>query len=514
MTGRASTAAKVGMKHAAERAPIWVIAVMAHLVVAAILGITYIRHDVPNGHETPETSLVPLRETPKLDDVMIVDIPRHLRDIPRVDAPDDEFSAPPPRIQAAPSSEPDTIVPAGSPRGDGAGAPAPFAGGTGGVERPGPTGFSATSRLAPRGASNPRVLRSQPFRPKVEPLLMEGLRWLREHQSEDGAWDCDGFALRCDPKRDPACSGPGSGNFDAGVTGLAILAFLGAGHDGLGPTQADEVVRKGLRWLRNAQDAEGCFGPRIDERFTYAHACATIAMCEAAAFNKGHVWRKSAQAAIDFIQSSQKPYGGWRYGVRPNESDASVTGWMLLGLKAGKDAGLVVSERSIRDGLLLLDRLTDVATGRTGYQQQGDLPVRPPGLTDRWPARESESLTAVALCARIFLGDIDDPLNASGGALISAKPPAWDETTGSIDMYYWYYGTLAMHQLGGAAWERWNERLEKVIAQNQIKDGCAAGSWDPEDPWGPEGGRVYATALMTLCLEVQWRYPRVFGARK
>ena len=43
---------------------------------------------------------------------------------------------------------------------------------------------------------------------------------------------------------------------------------------------------------------------------------------------------------------------------------------------------------------------------------------------------------------------------------------------------------------------------------------CAEGSWDPKDPWGEEGGRVYSTALMTLCLEVYYRYPKVFGTRR
>ena len=39
------------------------------------------------------------------------------------------------------------------------------------------------------------------------------------------------------------------------------------------------------------------------------------------------------------------------------------------------------------------------------------------------------------------------------------------------------------------------------------------GSWDAEGPWGAEGGRVYSTALMAMCLEVYYRYGRVFGTR-
>ena len=33
-------------------------------------------------------------------------------------------------------------------------------------------------------------------------------------------------------------------------------------------------------------------------------------------------------------------------------------------------------------------------------------------------------------------------------------------------------------------------------------------------PWGDEGGRVYSTALLTMCLEVYYRYGRVFGTKR
>jgi hypothetical protein len=398
------------MKHAAERAPIWVIAVMGHLALGAVLGTIYVRSESRPPDETTRIALIPERprDHPKLDDTIPIPRPA-LQGPPRVE--EDPFDFVPP---ADPG--PDRVDPNAPPllSDDSGGTPdaaaAPDAGmrGDPGIG-PGALGDQSGSRPGPApgrggrpGRINTRIARSQPFMPKVEPLLAGGLRWLREHQSEDGMWDCDGFALRCDPKRGAACTGGGSSSFDVGVTGLALLAFLGAGCDGNGQTPNDEVVRKGLRWLRNSQDAEGCFGPRGDVRFTYSHACATIAMCEAAAFNRNPVWRKSAQAAVQFIETSQNPRKGWRYGVRPGESDVSVTGCMLLALKAAKDAGLVVSERAVRDGLRFLDSVTDPATGRTGYLKPDELPVRPDGFVNRWPADESEALTAIAICSRIL----------------------------------------------------------------------------------------------------------------
>ena len=41
---------------------------------------------------------------------------------------------------------------------------------------------------------------------------------------------------------------------------------------------------------------------------------------------------------------------------------------------------------------------------------------------------------------------------------------------------------------------------------------CEDGSWDPAvDKWGSIGGRVYATAINVLTLEVYYRYPRAIG---
>jgi len=81
-------------------------------------------------------------------------------------------------------------------------------------------------------------------------------------------------------------------------------------------------------------------------------------------------------------------------------------------------------------------------------------------------------------------------------------------------MYYWYYATLAMFQVGGKPWETWKKGMEKAMVGTQRKDTdfCEyKGSWDPIGPWGLDGGRVYSTAVLAMCLQVYYRYPKVFG---
>jgi hypothetical protein len=83
--------------------------------------------------------------------------------------------------------------------------------------------------------------------------------------------------------------------------------------------------------------------------------------------------------------------------------------------------------------------------------------------------------------------------------------------------YYVYYGTVAAFQAGGETWTRWNGRMRDVLLpqQERAKSPKAArrhidGSWPPYGRnwgrWGRSGGRVYATALAVLTLEIYYRH--------
>ena len=55
------------------------------------------------------------------------------------------------------------------------------------------------------------------------------------------------------------------------------------------------------------------------------------------------------------------------------------------------------------------------------------------------------------------------------------------------------------------AWSTWWRALVETGLEMQRQDGSFAGSWDPLDVRGRECGRIYATAVMLLALEVVWR---------
>jgi len=348
----------------------------------------------------------------------------------------------------------------------------------------------------------------------TQETVEQGLAWLARHQTrEEGYWDSDGFQDRCEQN---VCQGKGYPVYDPGLTGLALLAFLGAGYTHQAG-KYKENVGWAIKYLRRVQDPEGCFGTQTGH-FMYSHACCTLAMAEAYGMTGSQLLRRPVEKGLAFLYRAQNPNPSgtgklaWRYTVQPGDNDTSVTGWAIMALKSAKSAGFEVPQSAFEGAKVWLDQMTDPATGRCGYVQSGVSPARQSGREANWPLAKSEAITAVAILTRVFIGE--DPEKSEpikkGTKLLLERLPTWNEGDGSIDHYYWYYGTLAMFQVTGVPWRKWNRAMKKAIIAHQRKDGCEKGSWDPLGPWGEDGGRIYSTALMTMCLEVYYRYPRVF----
>jgi len=347
----------------------------------------------------------------------------------------------------------------------------------------------------------------------TEQALRDGLEWLKDHQDEDGKWDADEF-MKHDPG-DDKCEGAGHATHDVGLTGLALLAFLGDGHT-TSRGRYKKVVERGVKWLREQQDTDtGLFGDNASHDFIYDHALASLAMCEAYYFSRSPLIKRTAQLSINYIQRARNPYNAWRYDVPPiGDNDSSVTGWMVFALASGKDAGLTIDNEALIGAMSWFDEASDPATGRCGYDSFGSMSSRTPA-NEFYPREKGEAMTAVALLCRFFMQQDpkEEEIMRKHAELLKRTPPEWDPEGFGCDMYYWYYGTYAMFQMGGDAWKKWNLSMKPAVLESQRHDGSSKGSWDPVGPWGYSGGRVYSTALMVLCLEVYFRYAQVLGAR-
>ncbi|HEX5054161.1 MAG TPA: prenyltransferase/squalene oxidase repeat-containing protein [Planctomycetota bacterium] len=338
-----------------------------------------------------------------------------------------------------------------------------------------------------------------------------GLQWLKNHQDDDGKWDCDQF-MKHDTDGEP-CDGPGSAVHDVGVTGLALLAFLGDDSTmRSGPYR--ETVKKGVLWLRSQQQPNGLFGTDASHDFVYDHAIAAYAMCEAYGLSQYHLLANTAQRGINYLESHRNPYSVWRYLPRDNDNDTSVTGWCVMAYESGDYFKLTVNKQALELAAVWFDSVSD-PTGRHGYTRAGERSSRKPGEhATRFPVERGEALTAVGLFCRFFIGQDpkEKPVMTAAANLIAQRPPVWDPKGGSIDFYYWYYGTYALFQMGGRHWTDWQKMLEPAVVKTQHREKehkNLYGSWDPIDAWGEDGGRVYSTAILVLTLEAYYRYSKL-----
>jgi len=361
-----------------------------------------------------------------------------------------------------------------------------------------------------------------PARKGTEGAIDNALRWLAAHQSPSGGWEAAGFGRWCDGKlvaeRDRTEEGPGRSVYDAGVTGLALCAFLRAGYTNRDKHRFGRAVSRGLRYLKSIQDHEGCFGPRSTSQYVYSHATCALAMVEAYRKTASPIYKGSAQRALDFIALARNPYFAWRYGVKPGDNDTSVSGWMMIVLVSarranksavnrGKAAPFVLDPSALPGMLAWVNKMIDPDYGRGGYVQRGTGSTRPEELVTRFPATRSAAMTAVGVLARLWIGRPHAPsrLTRAGLALCSRVPPNWNAANGSIDMDYWYFGTHALRAAKGEAWQAWSKAMKSCAlgSQRSGTDGCRfGGSWDPVGVWGRDGGRVYATALMAMALQM------------
>ncbi len=322
------------------------------------------------------------------------------------------------------------------------------------------------------------------------------LHWLASVQTDVGFWDGEahgaGRVQQNDADRDDPREGAGV-EADAGLTGLAILAFLAKQHTVEQGEYAPNVER-GLRWLVSQQRADGFLGGEASKvSAMYCHAIATFALAEAYAMRtdptSGDWMRDPLQLAVEYILSCQLSDGGWRYERGQPDGDMSMFGWQLMALKSAEQAGLTIPEDArTRMVAFLRDRSLGESGGHAAY---------------RATEAVSASMTAEALFCKQMLGMTrDNPASIEAVTYLQAHAPRRTE----LDLYYWYYGTLAMFQYGGDSWEEWNESMRDILVFEQRKSGPLAGSWDPRDPWGPYGGRIYSTAMSAMCLEVYYRY--------
>ncbi|MEK7413601.1 MAG: prenyltransferase/squalene oxidase repeat-containing protein, partial [Planctomycetota bacterium] len=362
-----------------------------------------------------------------------------------------------------------------------------------------------------------------------ESAVDAALRWFKKHQSANGMWDARDYFQNCteDPKCEPGSLGAhGAEAVNTAMTGYALLCFLGAGHDHKALGKYKTVVKKGLDYLISIQKPNGYMGAQ-----NYEHPVATMALAEAYAMTSDPDLKGPAQKAVDQVLEHQnidpkapdKEYAGlgWNYGPPVDRNDASVTGWNVMALKSAFAAGLTV-----KNGMEGAKRWLELSwkannDGQGGRPDWKKLDIYKdeslfsyawyPDLTTYSQERmRHQNIESVGLVCAVFLGHRsgDVMLETLANYVANRQTPK----SFSTNIYYMYYNTMGMYQVGGDRWKVWNTTVRDMLVDAQRKgEGCFDGSWDWQNAkfTGHDVGRVLSTAYCCLSLEVYYRYAQV-----
>lgn len=321
--------------------------------------------------------------------------------------------------------------------------------------------------------------------PDVEQITSLATAWLAKAQLPSGEW--------ADNQND---ENPTDGR--CAITGLATMALLSSGVD---PNSGEysKNVRAAIRYIILQQNPQSGYLPNT----MYNHGFGMLALAEAyGATDEELMWSEAGpeapahrrrsigealKLAVRCAVTSQEnnPYHAWRYAPEAQDADASVTGAILMGLLAARNAGIGVPDKSIDQGVEYIRSLTD-KNGGVGY-------------TNGFGGVSSGSnMAAIATLVAAVDKRKETPEYRLTAQFIVQNP---DQTDPIHYHYNLYYMGQALFQSDVEAWSRWNKATALRLRRQQNADG----SFD-----SPQHGKAYATAMSCLALALNYRFLPIY----
>lgn len=309
----------------------------------------------------------------------------------------------------------------------------------------------------------------------VREMYDRGLQFLASTQADSGSW-----------------SGENQG---PGVTGMALMCFLASGEDPNFGLYSQQVRRAVMSIIRSQDSRTGYFGESM-----YHHGFAMLALAEAyGAVDERQLWTdspagkesrsigESLELAVRCAITSQRKnsMGAWRYSPDSTDADTSVSGAVLVGLLAARNAGIEVPDAHIERAIEYYKSMTS-PQGQVAYS--GGF-----GGFDESIARISIGTLVYAVARRQDLPQYKATLSFLQQRLEAEGQDHWAE-------YARYYQAQALFQGDIASWERWNKLLIRRLKGAQQSDGSFRGGL----------GAPATTSLNLLSLALNYRFLPIY----
>ncbi len=318
---------------------------------------------------------------------------------------------------------------------------------------------------------------------EVERISSNAVQWLAKNQNPEGDWPGGNDSHNPEP-----------GN--CGVTGMAVMAFLSTGVDpNFGEYGGN--IRAALRHMISIQDPDTGYLPNS----MYNHAFGMLALAEAyGVVDEEMLWGdpkitvaterrrslgKALHLAIRCAITSQEnnPWRAWRYRPESKDADTSVTGAVLVGLLAARNAGIKVPDSNIDSAMQYIREVTG---------KRGDVSYTP-GFSFSMGA----NMSAIAALVYSIGKHQDWPEYNAVVQYVKANSEAVDF---SHPHYNLYYVSQALFQTDYDAWNKWNQVTVRRLRREQNQDG----SFDSSN------GKPYATSMSVLALALNYRFLPIY----
>jgi len=333
-------------------------------------------------------------------------------------------------------------------------------------------------------------VRADESKDDVKKMVERGLDWLASTQNKaDGNFEANG------------------GQYPTTMTSIAGMAFLMEGST-LREGKYKETLRKAVDWFMKRSQANGLLGnpnnPTESSRYMYGHGFGLLFLACVYGEEEDDKRRKDLERiltkAVKFCGDAQTSHGGWGYvsaAEGNNFDEGSVTITQLQGLRAARNAGIVVPKAYIDKAVEYLKKCT-TPRGGVVYSYGSGVAIggeRPP-------------LTAAAVACGFSAGQYGSDECKKWIKYCKENIP-FGKGRVAHDEYQSYYFAQAVYVLGDEGyaklfpgtkkedqllWSKYRDAMFDHIKTTQARDGSWTGGYI---------GNVFATGVNLTILQLE-----------